>query len=214
MPVYLEDCIRLPQTLKVVFGGERTDQPFLRRYLTSSTSGCHDNGYVNVLRSYVTEGLGEKLVLLPGFQEMATGFGPLGLPVLLIPNLFMPDKMVVNNKPFIPHKIARRFTVSRADSLPTREEPNETNGIVAPSFKHKPAFQNGTGPASAPATPAYSYTPITPPDADDEFVSVEHRRPVPRPPPSRPVTAGLVRLSHAWIYYPNILTVDDAAHRN
>ncbi|TFK55823.1 hypothetical protein OE88DRAFT_1731464 [Heliocybe sulcata] len=73
--VYLEDNIRMPQTWKVLFGG------------------CHDNGYVTSLTSAMTAGFREKLILLPGYSDMAAGIEELRLPTLKVPGLFMTDKM-------------------------------------------------------------------------------------------------------------------------
>lgn len=75
MRVYLEDNIYSAQTLKVLFGG------------------CHDNGYVSALNSFITSGHKEKLILLPGYAEMAAGIDKLGLPSLPISDLFLPEKI-------------------------------------------------------------------------------------------------------------------------
>ncbi|KAG9317601.1 hypothetical protein JVU11DRAFT_1810 [Chiua virens] len=74
--VHLEDNIRLPQTYKIIFGGS------------------HDNGYVNILRSVITEGFRDKLILLPGYSDVALDIKALGLPELRIPNLFISSKLV------------------------------------------------------------------------------------------------------------------------
>ena len=61
--------------------------------------GCHDNGYVTNLRSQITAGFKEKLILLPSYKEMAAGIAELELPVLVIPDLFLTQKLcaVLNN---------------------------------------------------------------------------------------------------------------------
>ncbi|KAF8450371.1 hypothetical protein L210DRAFT_2385127 [Boletus edulis BED1] len=74
--VYLEDNIRLPQTHKIIFGGS------------------HDNGYVNALRSVITEGFRDKLILMPGYAEVALDIKALALPELRIPDLFITTKLV------------------------------------------------------------------------------------------------------------------------
>ncbi|KAG1753898.1 uncharacterized protein EDB91DRAFT_424045 [Suillus paluster] len=76
LKVHLEDNIRLPHTYKIFFGG------------------CHDNGYVHNLRSVVTSGLGHKLVLMPGYSEVAIDIRALQLPELRVPELFMTTKLV------------------------------------------------------------------------------------------------------------------------
>jgi len=74
--VYLEDNIRLPHTYKIIFGGS------------------HDNGYVNVLRSVITEGFRDKLILIPGYSDVALDIKALTLPELRIPDLFISTKLV------------------------------------------------------------------------------------------------------------------------
>ncbi|KAH7887873.1 hypothetical protein F5I97DRAFT_1863705 [Phlebopus sp. FC_14] len=74
--VHLQDNIRLPQTYKIIFGGS------------------HDNGYVNVLRSVITAGFREKLILMPGYTDVAMDIRLLMLPELRIPDLFMATKLV------------------------------------------------------------------------------------------------------------------------
>jgi hypothetical protein len=76
LKVHLEDNIRLPQTYKIFFGG------------------CHDNGYVHNLRSVVTSSLGHKLVLMPGYSDVAIDIRALQLPELRIPELFITTKLV------------------------------------------------------------------------------------------------------------------------
>ncbi|KAJ3883159.1 hypothetical protein F5051DRAFT_392159 [Lentinula edodes] len=74
---HLEDDIRLPQTFKVVF------------------AGCHDNGYVTNLRSQITAGYKNKLILLKSYAEMASGIAEMDLPILTIPDLFVAQKLGV-----------------------------------------------------------------------------------------------------------------------
>ncbi|KAF9483963.1 hypothetical protein BDN70DRAFT_873099 [Pholiota conissans] len=74
--VLLDDEIRLPQTQKIIFGG------------------CHDNGYVTTLRSQITAGFKQKLILLRGYTDMAAGINDLDLPTITIPDLFLPQKLV------------------------------------------------------------------------------------------------------------------------
>ncbi|KAF8076247.1 hypothetical protein FPV67DRAFT_405557 [Lyophyllum atratum] len=75
----LEDEIRLPQTYKIIFGG------------------CHDNGYVTNLRSQITAGFKQKLILLRSYADMAAGIADLELPVLTIPELFLTQKLVISH---------------------------------------------------------------------------------------------------------------------
>jgi hypothetical protein len=55
--------------------------------------GCHDNGYVTNLRSQITAGFKQKLILLPTYTEIAAGIAELELPVLTIPELFLTEKL-------------------------------------------------------------------------------------------------------------------------
>ncbi|KAG6378862.1 hypothetical protein JVT61DRAFT_13142 [Boletus reticuloceps] len=56
--------------------------------------GSHDNGYVNALRSVITEGFRDKLILIPGYAEVALDIRALALPELRIPDLFITTKLV------------------------------------------------------------------------------------------------------------------------
>ncbi|KAL0949655.1 hypothetical protein HGRIS_014951 [Hohenbuehelia grisea] len=78
---YLEDEIRLPHSCKVIFGG------------------CHDNGYVTSLRSLITAGYKQKLILLQSYTGMAAGINGLDLPVMTCEDLFMSQKL--GSQPYI-----------------------------------------------------------------------------------------------------------------
>ncbi|KAG6832931.1 hypothetical protein H0H92_004815 [Tricholoma furcatifolium] len=105
----LEDELRLPQTFKIVFGG------------------CHDNGYVMSLRSQITAGLKQKLILLRSYTEMAAGIVDLELPVLTIPELFVEKKLVIPMQPMqhaligpaMPSKPSHIGSVESSTSLPS-----------------------------------------------------------------------------------------------
>ena len=57
--------------------------------------GCHDGGYIPKLRSFIASQQHDmaELVLLPTHTKMAAGFAGLGLRLLKIPRLFLPDKI-------------------------------------------------------------------------------------------------------------------------
>ncbi|THH05018.1 hypothetical protein EW145_g5107 [Phellinidium pouzarii] len=77
---HLDFHARSQDTYKIVFGG------------------CHDNSYMHHLHSLqLTSVYREKLVLLPGYTEMASEISKLQLPSLVIPGLFIPDKITVAN---------------------------------------------------------------------------------------------------------------------
>lgn len=90
--VYLEDNIRLPQTHKILFGG--ISLALFHYRIPITLLGSHDNGYVNVLRSVITEGYRDKLILMPGYADIALDIKALSLPELRIPDLFIASKLV------------------------------------------------------------------------------------------------------------------------
>ncbi|KAJ2926777.1 hypothetical protein H1R20_g10300, partial [Candolleomyces eurysporus] len=73
--------IRLPQTECIIF------------------AGCHDNGYVTTLRSHITSGSRDKLILLQSYDEVASGIGALNLPIISIPYLFINQKLAPTATP-------------------------------------------------------------------------------------------------------------------
>ncbi|KAI0791290.1 hypothetical protein C8Q75DRAFT_757573 [Abortiporus biennis] len=75
LKVFLQDSIRSPQTWKVFLGVS------------------HDNGYVPELQSLITDGLRDKLILLPGYREIVHAIKCLNFPTLVIPDLFMAEKL-------------------------------------------------------------------------------------------------------------------------
>ncbi|KAL1666142.1 hypothetical protein GGF50DRAFT_51288 [Schizophyllum commune] len=124
--VLLEDEIRMPHTVRIYF------------------AGCHDNGYVNTLRSVITAGFKEKLVLLRGYSDMAAGITELNLPDYTIPELFRPSKIT----------IPTRKSISQ---LPTEDLPAAAVKVATPDHEAStPAVVNGATTASTPAARAPS----------------------------------------------------------
>ncbi|KAK7696426.1 hypothetical protein QCA50_001083 [Cerrena zonata] len=72
---FLADYARSPYTLKMFLGLS------------------HDNGYVPALNELISNGHREKLVLLPGYSEIAAGIQKLNLPVLMVQDLFLLEKI-------------------------------------------------------------------------------------------------------------------------
>jgi hypothetical protein len=66
--------------------------------------GCHDNGYATTLNSYITSGHKEKLILLPGYTDIAGEIEKLGIPSLRISHLFLAEKL---SSPLIQHSADR-----------------------------------------------------------------------------------------------------------
>ncbi|KAG6817200.1 hypothetical protein H0H87_011558 [Tephrocybe sp. NHM501043] len=121
----LEDELRLPQTCKIIFGG------------------CHDNGYVTNLRSQITAGFKQKLILLRSYTEMAAGIVDFELPVLTIPDLFLERKII------IPAQV-----VLTAQAAPAKSSPragSSEGSTTLPTPQTLPEFdQNSGAPDAAP----------------------------------------------------------------
>jgi len=152
----LEDHARSPDTFKIIFGG------------------CHDNGYMPQLQSLLTSVYRDKLILLPGYSEMASEIGKLQLPSLVIPGLFIPEKIVIQ-------------TYSRMGSLqaPSGSTINNAHGELGP-------------PPGLPSPPPTSLSAIkndgsrTPESLDEEFPykhDNNHESPVRRGSPSSTMSA-------------------------
>ncbi|KAF9247164.1 hypothetical protein BU15DRAFT_58049 [Melanogaster broomeanus] len=135
--VHLEDNIRLPQTYKIIFGGS------------------HDNGYVNVLRSVITAGFREKLIIMPGYNEVATDIKALVLPELRVPNLFMttklapPSYMSIASGPPPGLPATPRLAAATAQVFTTPGSPGLGGDVSGSSARRNsiqnygPAWQNG-----------------------------------------------------------------------
>jgi len=94
---------RSPQFIsKIIFAFPRPTKLYLEVILFPSSfhrppitcPGSHDNGYVNILRSVITEGFRDKLILMPGYSDVALDIKALMLPELRIPDLFITSKLV------------------------------------------------------------------------------------------------------------------------
>ncbi|CAG7848822.1 SubName: Full=Uncharacterized protein {ECO:0000313/EMBL:CCA68125.1} [Serendipita indica DSM 11827] len=94
---YLKVFVRLPQTFRVFFGGG------------------HDNGYGPCLTELKTEGLQEKIVVLQSYTQLAREIALLKLPDLMIPDLFMPEKL--ERRPAFAHMHANTDPTPTSDTL-------------------------------------------------------------------------------------------------
>ncbi|KAJ7638681.1 hypothetical protein FB45DRAFT_903527 [Roridomyces roridus] len=112
LKAHLEDDTCLPQTFKIIFGG------------------CHDNGYLHSLRSQMTVGHRDKLILLKGYEQMPAAIEGLGLPLLQIPDLF------------ITRKLAPPSPIQTSDTLD--KSPSEEGDSPAPSYSR--VLQRAAGP--------------------------------------------------------------------
>ncbi|KAF8211262.1 hypothetical protein K438DRAFT_1806990 [Mycena galopus ATCC 62051] len=117
LKVHLQDDIQLPQTFKIIFGG------------------CHDGGYVAGLRSQITAGFREKLILLKGYTEMAPAIAALDLPFLEIPDLFMTHKLAVNRwaTPHSPNQMVTNTEITLDDSKMSTADSEELD-FAGPSY--------------------------------------------------------------------------------
>ncbi|KAK7467539.1 hypothetical protein VKT23_004593 [Stygiomarasmius scandens] len=129
---YLEDETVASQTFKVIFGG------------------CHDNGYVANLRSHITSGFKDKLILLKGYNEMAFGFSELGLPIMTIPGLFVTEKIknISNGErhPLPNFSLQREFDASSVTSSEEEKAPSRSSEY----WQHSPedVFYSTRSPAT------------------------------------------------------------------
>lgn len=125
--------------------------------------GCHDNGYVTNLRSQITAGFKQKMILLRSYTEMATGIVDLDLPVLTIPELFLERKLIIPSHspqaalgPVIPAKTSRTGCVESPASLPAGlDYPEQSQGSGA-TPEHTLETENPTPPRRLSMPSSYS----------------------------------------------------------
>lgn len=80
--------------------------------------GCHDNGYVSSLRSQITAGFRDKLILLKGYTQMATAIAALDLPTMEIPDLFITQKLATGSRWMTsPHPSNQMVTGTDSDTV-------------------------------------------------------------------------------------------------
>ena len=140
--------------------------------IPSRLVGCHDNGYAHTLRSLITDGYRDKLVLLRGYSDMAKEIGMLGLPDFTIPDLFRASKIEsIWRSPQPAHQNLFPPAAMPASGLPEFYGYNYGAGadnVPLPSspavFSGRPDLVEGgfaTFP-NVPQTPSSSNTPPTP----------------------------------------------------
>ncbi|PVF95524.1 hypothetical protein CPB86DRAFT_572919 [Serendipita vermifera] len=112
---YLNIYIKMPQTLKVYFGGG------------------HDNGYYGSLAAIQTMGLQEKLVVLQSYSQMGAEIGKLRLPVHKIDDLFMTEKL--DSRPTVKPRPRSDSVlpdqVSQASSTRKKKKSKKKNQVTA-----------------------------------------------------------------------------------
>ncbi|CAL1701750.1 unnamed protein product [Somion occarium] len=123
---FLTDHARSPYTRKIFIGVS------------------HDNGYVPILKDVITGGQKDKLVLLPGYSEIAADIRKLQLPTLVVPGLFILEKL----PPTSPRLTNSKALDPSPRSLPTVSVPG------------------------SPALPSQGLSPLSPPFAFNNFASI------------------------------------------
>ncbi|KAI0076649.1 hypothetical protein K474DRAFT_1707982 [Panus rudis PR-1116 ss-1] len=160
---FLADNVRMPSTWKIFLGV------------------THDNGYVPDLRTIMLNGNKEKLILLPGYSEIATGIQKLGFPSLNIPGLFMLDKLNVfqaqrrqsfgkgglqaSSPAFVPAKLAGGRRNSRANGVPASDHTAKSPPRSASPCSHSSQSKSGSsedssGASSGEESPLRGATPL------------------------------------------------------
>jgi hypothetical protein len=86
---------------------------FLRSEYITHDSGCHDGGYSTALKNLQNQDLLDKIVLLPGYWNIARDIRDLNRPTLNIDNLFLPSKITAS-PPVTYSKIATRWVLPTA----------------------------------------------------------------------------------------------------
>ncbi|EIN10580.1 hypothetical protein PUNSTDRAFT_142559 [Punctularia strigosozonata HHB-11173 SS5] len=132
--VYLNDHIKSPQTKTIFFGG------------------CHDNGYYSTLSSLITQGYGERIVLLPGYTEIAAEIKKLPLRSLKTENLFMAEK--------IPDANAPRPHISPSNSPPAVASPLSLRKTSASSPRAPPGLSNVVTPMGSTSAIPFTYKAV------------------------------------------------------
>ncbi|KAG8830455.1 hypothetical protein FRC18_008060 [Serendipita sp. 400] len=117
---YLETFTKLPQTVKVFFGGS------------------HDNGYYGTLAALQTLGHRQKLVLVQSYSQIGREISALKLPVLDIPGLFMPEKL--DRRP-----ILKKIHAVSDSVLLTLDQQLSPKSPKTPSRKKKAKARHNTG---------------------------------------------------------------------
>lgn len=121
--------------------------------------GCHDNGYVTTLRSQITAGFKQKLILLRGYTDMAAGINELDLPSFTVPDLFLPQKLAPATGSFSNPSTS----VPPARAIPTQTVVPQVHDVTTTTIK-------------SPIQQAFEALPFA--SVDTEAI------PTPKPPPS------------------------------
>ncbi|TEB19350.1 hypothetical protein FA13DRAFT_1744481 [Coprinellus micaceus] len=131
---FLDAELRLPQTERIIFGG------------------CHDNGYVTALRSQITSGYKQKLMLLQSYNEIASGIRDLDLPVLLIPGLFMAGNLDALQTPGSFTSELPSGGVAPAFIAPPPPTPRQRGASRARSDMSEPVTERSSPTSTTPGT--------------------------------------------------------------
>jgi len=147
---YLQTYTRFPQTMKVFFGGG------------------HDNGYLPTLASLENEQLLEKLVVLKGYDELATELRGLKLGTLQIEGLFRPQKVTTSPR--------KRAVDSPRITIEDVTSPRE-DLLLSPFSRSKPSsssfvpHSNGSSPSKErPLNPSLPLSKQTPAPCNEFYL--------------------------------------------
>ena len=110
--------------------------------------GCHDNGYVSALNSLIFSGHTDKLVLLPGYIDMAVGIARLGLPSVAIPDLFLAEKISL-----FPVQQMRDRSRTPSPSPPTTPPYLSSYGTIRPIINPQNVKESYTTPVRRGSDP-------------------------------------------------------------
>lgn len=188
-----------------------------RRSSATTYIGSHDNGYTPDLKSLISDGFGHKLILLPGYTEIATSIRELELDTLLIPNLFLADKLTVARTPKTTGNIplpdddftndwittpptpgiGRKRSVSVAAAVPLPETP----GIPGtPGKKSKAARKRKSKSTNVSEVDSVSDTASSPPESIVVLSPAPPATFAPAGGSNQMLSAYLVSSSHLFVY--------------
>ena len=202
----MEDNIRLPQTCKILFGGAtcRLSPVFVSD--AKLVLGCHDNGYATTLRSFITAGFQDKLILLRGYSESAASIEELGLPTMTVPQLFLADKLVSSHNALPGIRHGRSRSGSFADIVP--HSFRTTSPLPPSSLQSSSIVTEDAVATSAPPTSSPGEILVLEPDPlpfATEPITIANR---PAPPPS--YKSALQGVVHPVRERPNTPELDPA----
>lgn len=135
--------------------------------------GSHDNGYAPDLQALITDGLKEKLVLLPGYTQIASRIRDLDFPVLAIHGLFMPEKLPsFKSPPLRPVQLPYLHPARQVNDLPSTagNEPPPGSTATGPGRTGKQNYRPSSSNSTLPTSVKDSSWPNSPNLSDIQLV--------------------------------------------